>query len=210
VITWAASDGRESGGDRVVPAASTIKIFVASAFWRSGLDPDERVDVPPVPSSLADKLSSPLTLGDCALLMLAVSDNAATNVLLDRIGFASVNEEARRLGAERTQVRRPMIANGPENLTCAADLARGLVAIDEERVLAALACAHDSLLPYLLPGRDVCVKTGELDTVYHEVALVDRSLAVAVCSSPAISPVDVATVASEIAAGSVGEADGSR
>jgi hypothetical protein len=210
VITWAASDGRESGGDRVVPAASTIKIFVASAFWRSGLDPDERVDVPPVPSSLADKLSGPLTLGDCALLMLAVSDNAATNVLLERIGFDTVNEEARRLGAERTQVRRPMIANGPENLTCAADLARGLASIDEERVLAALACAHDSLLPYLLRGRDVRVKTGELATVYHEVALVDGSLAVAVCSSPAASPVEVATVASEVAAGSVEQRGGSR
>ena len=37
MITWAASDGREEGGDRVVPAASTIKIFVASAFWRSDL-----------------------------------------------------------------------------------------------------------------------------------------------------------------------------
>jgi len=210
VITWAASDGRESGGDRVVPAASTIKIFVASAFWRSTLDPDERVDVPPVPWSLADRLSGPLTLGDCALLMLAVSDNAATNVLLDRIGFDAVNEEARRLGAERTQVRRPMIADGPENLTCAADLARGLASIGEERVLTALACAHDSLLPYLLPGRDVRVKTGEGDTVYHEVALVDRSLAVAVCSSPAGSPVEVATVAAEVAAGSLEQGDGSR
>jgi len=210
VITWAASDGRESGGDRIVPAASTIKIFVASAFWRSELDPEERVDVPSVPWSLADKLSGPLTLGDCALLMLAVSDNAAANVLLERLGFDVVNEEARRLGAQQTQVRRPMIADGPENLTCATDLARGLAAIEEERVLAALACAHDSLLPYLLPGRDVRVKTGELDTVYHEVALVDRSLAVAVCSSPAASPVDVATVAAEVGAGSLDRGDTSR
>ena len=57
VITWAASDGREEGGDRVVPAASTIKLFVASAFWRSGLDPAERVEVPPVPWSVADALA---------------------------------------------------------------------------------------------------------------------------------------------------------
>jgi beta-lactamase class A len=210
VITWAASDGRESGGDRVVPAASTIKIFVASAFWRSGLDPGGRVDVPRVPWSLTDKLSGPLTLGDCALLMLAVSDNAATNVLLERVGFDAVNDEARRLGAERTQVRRPMMAHGPENVTCAADLARGLAAIDDERVLSALACAHDSLLRYLLRGRDVRVKTGELDTVYHEVALVDRSLAVAVCSAPAASPVDVATLACKVAAGSLQQGDSPR
>jgi beta-lactamase class A len=193
-----------------VPAASTIKIFVASAFWRSELDPEERVDVPSVPWSLADKLSGPLTLGDCALLMLAVSDNAATNVLLSRLGLDAVNDEARRLGAERTQVRRAMIADGPENLTCALDLARGLATIEEERVPAGLGCAQDSLLPYLLPGRDVCVKTGSLDSVYHEVALVDGSLAVAVCSSPAASPVEVATVAAEVVAGSLDRGDRSR
>jgi beta-lactamase class A len=207
VITWAASDGRESGGERVVPAASTIKIFVASAFWRSELDPEERVDVPSVPWSLADKLSGPLTLADCALLMLAVSDNAATNVLLSRLGLDAVNDEARRLGAERTQVRRAMIAEGPENLTCALDLARGLAAIEDERVPAALGCAQDSLLPYLLPGRDVRVKTGSLESVYHEVALVDRSLGVAVCSSPAASPVDVARTAAEVAARSLDRGD---
>jgi beta-lactamase class A len=207
VITWAASDGRDSGGDHVVPAASTIKIFVASAFWRSELDPEERVDVPSVPWSLADRLSGPLTLGDCALLMLAVSDNAATNVLLSRLGFDAVNDEARRLGAGRTKVRRAMIAEGPENLTCARDLAHGLAAIEEERVLAALGCAQDSLLPYLLPGRDVRVKTGSLESVYHEVAVIDGALAVAVCSSPAASPVEVATVAAEVAAGSLDRGD---
>jgi hypothetical protein len=66
-------------------------------------------------------------------------------------------------------------------------------------VLEALAAAQDSLLPYLLPGRNVRVKTGELPGVYHEAALVDRRLAVAVCSSPAALPSEVAAVAAEIA-----------
>jgi len=144
VITRAASDGRESGGERIVPAASTIKIFVASAFWRSKLDPAERVEMPAVPWSLADKRAGPLTLGDRALLALAVS-------------------------------------------------------VDDERVVDALAVAKDSLLPYLLPGRDLRVKTGELDSGYHEVALVDKSLAVAVCSSPPALPSEVAAVAAGVA-----------
>ena len=199
MITWATSDGREEGGDRVVPAASTIKLFVASAFWRAvsenrGLDPAEQVQVPEVPWSVADALSS-ATLGDCALLSVAFSDNAATNVLLERLGFDAVNEEAARLGCERTEVRRLMMSDGPQNLTCARDLARGLAAIDEERVLDALGRAHDSELPFLLPDRDVRVKTGELwPDVYHEVALVDRALAVAVCSQPAALPGEVAAV----------------
>jgi len=193
VITWAASDGREEGGDRVVPAASTIKIFVASAFWRSALDPAERVEVPSAAWSVADLLSGPLTLADCALLMLAFSDNAATNVLLGRLGFEAVNEEARRLGAERTEVRRLLMSEGTENVTCARDLARGLAAIEEERVLTALALAQDSELHFRLAGRDVIVKTGEIwPRVYHEVALVDGSFAVAVCSEPAALPSEVA------------------
>jgi hypothetical protein len=193
VITWASSDGREEGGDRVVPAASTIKIFVASAFWRSGLDPAERAEVPPAAWSVADLLSGPLTLADCALLMLAFSDNAATNVLLERLGFEAVNDEAGRLGAERTEVRRLLMGKGPENVTCASDLARGLQAVEEERVLTALALAQDSELHFRLAGQEVIVKTGEIwPRVYHEVALVDRSFAVAVCSEPAALPSEVA------------------
>jgi Beta-lactamase enzyme family len=193
LTTWAASDGREEGGDRVVPAASTIKIFVASAFWRSRLDPAERVVVPPAAWSVADLLAGPLTLADCALLMLAFSDNAATNVLLERLGFDAVNAEAGRLGAEQTAVRRLMMSDGPENLTCARDLARGLAAIGEERVLSALALAQDSELHFRLAGREVLVKTSEIwPRVYHEVALVDRKLAVAVCSEPAALPSEVA------------------
>ena len=198
MITWATSDGREEGGDRVVPAASTIKIFVASAFWGSGLDPAEPVEVKPAGWSVADALAS-VTLGDCALLALAFSDNAATNVLLERLGFDAVNAEAERLGCERTEVRRLMLAAGPENVTCARDLARGLAAIQDERVLDALGRAHDSELPLLLDGRDVRVKTGELwPRVYHEVALVDWALAVAVCSAPAARPGEVAAVAGSL------------
>jgi beta-lactamase class A len=198
VITWAASDGRDEGGDRVVAAASTIKIFVASAFWRSELDPAEVVDVLDVPWSVADRLSGPLTLGDCALLMLAFSDNAATNVILDRIGLDAVNDEARRLGAERTEVRRLMMADGPENVTCARDLAVGVAAIREAQVFEALSVAHDSELPFRLPDHEVLVKTGEIwPRVYHEVALVDQRLAVAVCSEPASLPGEVAAVAEQ-------------
>jgi beta-lactamase class A len=198
VISWAVSDGRSHFGDRVVPAASTIKLVIASAFWRSGLDPAEPVDVPPVPWSIADALAAP-TLGDCALLMLAVSDNAATNVILDRIGFDAVNEEAVRLGCEHTELRRKMISDGPENLTCAADLVRVLVAVAAEpRILDALSRAGDSDLPLRLPGRTVAVKTGELwPAVYHQAALVDE-LAVAVCSAPAVLPHRVAEVAERL------------
>lgn len=208
MITWATSDGRDEGGERVVPAASTIKIFVASAFWRSGLDPDERALVSETSWSLADRLRGPVTLGDCALLMLAFSDNAATNVLLERLGLEAVNLEAARLGAGRTEVRRLMMGEGPENVTCALDLARGMAAIDERRVFEALAIAHDSELPLRLVPHDVVVKTGEIwPRVYHEVALIDRRFAVAVCSEPAALPGEVAAVAERVIGGSLDRGD---
>ncbi len=182
-----------------MPAASTIKLFVASAFWRSGLDPGERAEIEATPWSLADRLAGPVTLGDCALLMLAFSDNAATNVLLEQLGFDAVNREAERLGAEHTAVRRPMMGEGPENVTCARDLARGFAAIDEPRILEALSVAHDSELPHRLSDHEVLVKTGEIwPRVYHEVALVDRRLAVAVCSAPASLPGEVADTAERV------------
>ena len=211
-IGWACVDpatGEEAheGGERVVPAASTVKLFVASAFWRSGLDPDERIEhVPPAGSAgIAEYLSagSRLTLADLALLMLAVSDNAATNVLLDRLGFDAVNAEVARLGLERTEVRRPMMTAGPENLTCALDLARGYAAIlDEPRIPAALELALDSQLRYHLPaGVTVAAKTGELDSVFHETALLDdgnRQLVTAVCSSPPARPDEVSARAAAL------------
>ena len=210
MITWATSDGRDDGGDRVVPAASTIKIFVASAFWRSGLDPSQSADVAEAPWSLADRLSGPVTLGDCALLMLAFSDNAATNALIDHLGFDAVNSEAARLGAKHTEVRRLMMSDGPENVTCARDLAVGIAAIDERRVFAALGVAHDSELPFRLPGHAVVVKTGEIwPRVYHEAALIDGRLGVAVCSHPAALPGEVAAVAECVIASSLDRGDGS-
>jgi beta-lactamase class A len=211
-LSWAWVDPRsgEEGhdnGERVVPAASTIKLFVASAFWRSDLDPEELVDeVPPAGSAgVTEYLSSRarLTLGDLALVMLAVSDNAATNVLLDRLGLDAVNGEIRRLGLARTVVQRHMMRPGPENETCALDLARGLARIlDEPRISRALELALDSQLRYHLPS-DVRVgaKTGELDSVFHEVALLDdgrRQLVTGVCTSPPLRPDEVSAVGASL------------
>jgi len=74
--------------------------------------------------------------------------------------------------------------------------------IREGRILYALSLARDSLLPRLVDKAvEVAVKTGELDTVYHEVAWLDdgrRSLAIAVCSSPPVRPDRVAAQAAAL------------
>lgn len=215
MIAWATIDPdtgaleHERGND-VVPAASTIKLFVYSAFRRSTLDPEEVVGAATTGGSgVAEYLETPLTLADHAFLMLAVSDNASTNILLDRLGFDPVADEIARLGLEHTRVRRRMMSAGPENETAAADLATGLARLlDEpfaEDMLQAMRVAAEieSFLPHLLPGATIAAKSGELDTVRHEVAYItqgDRRLVTAVCSSPPETPDALAhTAAARIA-----------
>ena len=215
MIAWAAVDPgtaelRESEhGDTVFPAASTIKLFVYSAFRRSALDPAE---ISPAPetggSGVTEHLRTPLALADHAFLMLAVSDNASTNVLLQRLSYDAVAAEVERLGLERTHVRRAMMSAGDENLTTATDLARGLAKLLREpfapELLAALRVAADaeSFLPHLVDdGTAVAAKSGELESVRHEVAYLehaDCSLVTAVCSSPPARPDELAAHAANL------------
>jgi beta-lactamase class A len=139
--------------------------------------------------------------------MLAVSDNASTNVLLDRLGYDAVNAEIERLGLRETCVRRLMMAEGPENETTPLDLAHGLVRLLEEPyrddLLAALrvAAEEESFLPHLLPGVEVAAKYGDLTgKVRNELAHLqqgERQLVTAVCSSPPSRPDEVAAVAAQ-------------
>jgi beta-lactamase class A len=210
VIAWAAVDPTSSDiehehGYDVMPAASTIKLFVYAAFRRSKLPPDDVVPSPQTGGSgVGEYLQTPLALADHAFLMLAVSDNASTNVLLDRLGFDAVAAEIHRLGLGHTRVRRKMMTAGPENETTAADLATGLARLLEEPfaadMLHALRVAADaeSFLPHLLPGATIAAKSGELENVRHEVAYVvdgERRLVTAVCSSPPETPDVLARVA---------------
>jgi len=189
----------------VFAAASTIKLFVYSAYRRSDLPGDEVVAQRQTGGSgVAEYLRTPLTLDDHAFLMIAVSDNASTNVLLDLLGFDAVNAEIERLGLRRTRVRRAMMQDGAENETTPLDLAHGLAGLldepfaDDLRSALRVAADAESFLPHLLRGVDVGAKSGELDSVRHEVAVLEegtRRLVTAVCSSPPERPNALAGVA---------------
>lgn len=209
LLAWAIVD-LDSGevehenGHVVVPAASTIKLFIYSAYRRSQLDPDEPARSEPTGGTgVAEYLRTPLTLADHSFLMLAVSDNASTNVLLDQLGLDAVADEIARLGLRDTAVRRRMMDSGPENETTAVDLAQGLAQLLEEPfaddLLVALRVAADggSYLQFLLPNVAVAAKSGDLETVRHEVAYLSdgrRRFVTAVCSMPPARPDQLAEV----------------
>ncbi len=128
----------ESHEEVQLPAYSTIKVLLAAAFWRA-VERGELSEAEPYafrPSSSVGgggvlrgfRHAAELALSDYAHLMLAVSDNDATNVVARFVGFDRVNELAAELGLRQTAMRRLMMdadaaAAGRENHTSAADLA---------------------------------------------------------------------------------------
>jgi len=53
--------------------------------------------------------TSELSLGDLAMFMITVSDNTATNMLIDRVGMDKVNATTRALGVPDVKLQRKMI-----------------------------------------------------------------------------------------------------
>lgn len=104
----------ELDSDEPVVAASVFKVLVALEFFRQvdagRLNPVERVDLraggsTPGPtgfSTFADDVS--VSLRDLARMMLVVSDNAATDILLDRVGLPAVEATAAALGLTSTVI----------------------------------------------------------------------------------------------------------
>jgi beta-lactamase class A len=102
--------------DAAFVAASTIKVPVLVALYdaaaRGRVDLDARVRLRPgdqVTGSGVLQLLTPgvrLSLRDLAELMIVVSDNAATNMILDRVGIAETNACLDTLGLHTTRVHR--------------------------------------------------------------------------------------------------------
>lgn len=187
----------ESTPDLVLPTASVGKLFLLHHLAEL-LDADptlgqrmlrrDRVE-PVADSGLWQHLdAAELSVNDCARLVGAVSDNLATNVLLDLVGLAPVQEVAKRLAPAgsmlydsvrdvRTHEDPPMLSTG-----CAADWA-AYFRSPHPTVLSWLAPATDlsmvssalglDPLAHTDPGADLRVwsKTGTDDGVRAEVGL---------------------------------------
>jgi len=102
------------GADEVFPAASLIKVAVALEVFcqieegflalgeRVALSKADKVIGSGVLAELGDGLTP--TLGDLVFLALAISDNTAANMLIERVGVFSVNRRLARLGLEKTRL----------------------------------------------------------------------------------------------------------
>ena len=183
--------------DEPFPTASAIKIGILyELFARADAGTVALDDPRPLPaasraggSGLLQRLSSPmLSLRDHALLMILISDNTATNVLIDTLGLDTITARMQALGAKGYRLRRRMmdgaaVARGEENVASAADLVTVMDAIRTGRGLtpASHAEATRILREYgptavragIPSGVPVATKPGGLDGVRSEVTWVD-------------------------------------
>ena len=131
--------------DAVFPIASAIKVPILIELFRQsqqaaqGTSGLARLDDPYTPraadviagSSILPGLSfgtSRLTNRDLATFMVVVSDNSATNILIERLGMQPINSLLTRLGLGHTRLRRKMmdaeaVRHGQENTSTPAELA---------------------------------------------------------------------------------------
>ncbi|HEY7698009.1 MAG TPA: serine hydrolase, partial [Vicinamibacteria bacterium] len=128
-----------------------------------------------------------LTLRDVATLMVTVSDNTATNIVIDRVGMAKVNAEMARLGLSSTKLQRKMQdrtawEENRENLSTPDEQARLLELLYKGEILSPgsreeidriLTIPKPGQLRTLLPeGTKVAHKTGTLSGVVVDVGIV--------------------------------------
>jgi len=180
-------------------AASVIKLpIMVEAFrqFEAGLlHPDETVTI-----QASDKLPScgaltylhdglTVTLLDLVTLMIILSDNTATNLMIDRLGQENIQATISALGLKGTQLNRKLFrpelsAKGIQNYVTAQDMAvilsgllRGeIVSPDASKEMLQILGNQrlNGKMPFFLHDKGIrCAhKTGEDDGITHDVGII--------------------------------------
>lgn len=184
--------------DEVLPTASSIKIAILAELYHQAqqgklklsdlytLQQDDIVGGSGIAGMFTPGVTR-LTLRDLSALMISVSDNSATNVIMDRIGMENVNVMLDSLGLTKTRLRRKMMdlnaaAEGRENVATPhemmlllEDLYRGKLLTKEflEDFFKVLSIHKESYITRGLPEEvRVASKPGELQGVRSDSGIV--------------------------------------
>ena len=180
------------GADARFPTASTIKTAVMIEAWQQAADgrlpmdtrialrDGDKVGGSGILRGMAEGLS--LTVADLVHLMIVLSDNTATNMLIERLGTARVNARLDSYGLANTKLFRPTFRDGrpdvlPElerefglGMSTPREMARLMASIAEgkavsrqasDAMLATLRRQQDrAMIPRHLPGLGDNVQVG--------------------------------------------------
>jgi len=186
----------------VYPQASSIKICVLAELYRQAqqgklkltdlytVNAADLVRDSDIMGGLTPGVTQ-ITLRDLATMMVAVSDNSATNVLIDRVGMDNVNAFLKAQGLRDTRLRRKMMdlkaaAEGRENVSTPNEMLNLLQALYRDEILnkemtadffKVLSTHKDSWIPRNLPDDlRIADKPGALEGVRNDsgVIFVDK------------------------------------
>jgi beta-lactamase class A len=184
--------------DEVLPTASSIKIAILAELYRQAqqgklkltdlytLQQSDLVGGSGIAEALTPGTTR-LTIRDVAALMISVSDNSATNIIIDRVGMENVNALLDSLGLTRTRLRRKMMdlkaaGEGRENVASPRELMLLLESLYRGKVLnkqftedffKLLSVHKESYIPRELPeDLRVANKPGELEGVRNDSGIV--------------------------------------
>jgi beta-lactamase class A len=181
--------------DGAFPAASVIKVPLIMALYADAADgridlaeevaTGERVDGSGVLRDMRDVAA--LSLRDLAAVTMVLSDNTATNRVIERLGLERVAARMAEWGIVSTALRRKMYdfeaaKRGLENVATASDLVALLARLvagecrdraASDAVLAIMARCEDDrkLRRFLAPNTKVPSKSGTLDASRNDVAV---------------------------------------
>lgn len=203
-------------GEEAFEAASVIKLPILVELFRQ-LAAGEAREEESFTIGEADKLPScgalnylhtglSVTLMDLAVLMIIVSDNTATNLLIRRLGMDNINSTIREMGMTTTRLRRLLFdseasARGVKNTVSPAEIGRLLAALYRGEVVSPAASARmlsilgdqrlNGKFPFWLDGKVKCAhKTGEDSGITHDVGILyaPQPFVLCVCGDPVHPP----------------------
>jgi beta-lactamase class A len=200
------TDGRvfQQNQNNLFATASSIKVAILAELYRQEqqseagvggkaklsdmytVDAHDLVDGSAIMSGLTPGVTR-VTNRDLATFMVAVSDNSATNVLIDRVGMQNVNALLDSLGLHQTRLQRKMMdvkaaQEGRENIATPGEMMTLMTALYQNKVLnkkltedffKVLGTPKASDIPRYIPEDVVCAnKPGELEGVRNDLGIV--------------------------------------
>lgn len=182
------------GGDRVFPAASTIKLPILVAFFQEVDAGRVRLDetltmrrdlVTGGSGSMQDRpVGSRFSALETVTKMITISDNTATNMIIDRLGgIDRLNQRFRTWGLQNTTMHRLLADLRGTNTTSSQDMVRVLALLVNTPLLSSqsrdqvLGILHRTSIRTLLPaglgaGADIANKTGDIGFLIGDAGVI--------------------------------------